>query len=641
MGLPIDPYSVVLLLSFVVAVGTVAAAWRTRPAPGSASLSALMATVAVWLGAHVLEIESTALAWKLHWANLQWLCAAAIPTLFLVFALQYTGKDRWLTRRKQGLLAIEPLVMAGLLAINDWTHVLWGPAGTETVALAGWWESTATVATSEPNVGLFVHLGYATLCLAATSVLVLDLIVRSERLYRWQGVVVFVAITVPWATAVVSTSSLETIGVTPIGFTVTGLAITFGLYRYRLLEIAPIARSEVVTNLESGVLVVDADRRIVDSNPVAQEIFGRSRDDLVGEPIADVVPAVDIDPSIDGTLETDGSDSATGRGNDDRTAEGATTGADAANDAENRPVQFSLGDESDRRYYTHSTSPIDDGRGRPIGWTIVVHDVTERVRRERELERTNRKLDEFAAVVSHDLRNPLTVSKGYLDLLEEEYDPEYVRTVAESHDRMEALIDDVLALARQGQAAVEHEPIALEAVARAAWSTVDTDGATLSIVDGGTVEADRTRLRQLLENLFRNAVEHGSAGGQDGYRPDDVLEHGPAKSRLGRETATERDEAALTVTVGTLENGFFVADSGSGFEDGPAAVFESGYTTSENGTGLGLSIVADVCDEHGWEVTATESTDGGARFEIVGVDVRDPAADGGSAGSPSAVGEIG
>ncbi|MBZ6496225.1 histidine kinase N-terminal 7TM domain-containing protein [Natrinema longum] len=593
MGWEINPYSIVLLFSFVVAIGTAVAAWRTRPASGSAALTALMASVAVWLGAHVLEIESTALAWKLRWADVQWLCAAAIPTLFLVFALQYTGNDRWLTRRRRGLLAIEPLVMVGLLAINDWTGVLWGSAFEETVSLGGWWASTATVATSEPNVGLFVHLGYATICLAATSVLVLDLVVRSERLYRWQGVVVLVAIAVPWATAVVSTSSLEIIGVTPMGFTVTGLAITFGLYRYRLLEITPIARSEVVANLEDGVLVVDGDRRIVDSNPVAQEVFGRPHDGLVGEPIAAVVPAVDIESVIE--TETTADD-------DERTA------------------QFSLEDGDDPRHYTLSASPIDDGRGRAIGWTIVVHDVTERVRRERELERTNRKLDEFAAVISHDLRNPLTVSKGYLDLLEEEYDPEYVRTVAESHERMEELIDDVLALARRGQGALELEPVALDSVARAAWSTVETDGARLSVVDDRLIEADRTQLRQLLENLFRNAVEHGSATSEPSLE-------------------TVRDEATLTITVGTLERGFFVADSGTGFEDDPAVVFESGYTTSEHGTGLGLSIVTDICDEHGWEVTATEGVDGGARFDIIGVDGYDRGTDDGHVDSLSTVGE--
>ncbi|OAQ52534.1 hypothetical protein HTG_12995 [Natrinema mahii] len=581
MGWAVSPYSAVLSLSLVVAAGTAAAAWRTRPAAGSSALAALMTTVAVWLGAHVLEIESTTLAAKLLWADLQWVCAAVIPTLFLVFALRYTGEDRWLTRSRLGLLSIEPLAMIGALAVNDRTFVLWGPPVEEPISLGSWWASSVTVATSEPRIGLFVHLGYATLCLAITSVLVFRLIARTERLYRWQGAAVFVAITVPWGTAVLSASSLEIIGVTPIGFTVSGLAITFGLYRYRLLEIAPIARSEVVTNLEDGVLVADADRRIVDSNPVAREIFAHNRNNLVGETIDDVIPT-DVDSILAGSHDRDRGDA-----------------APPAGDAET--TQFSLDDG--QSYYDLSISPIDDGRGYPAGWTIVVHDVTERVRRERELERKNRKLDEFASVVSHDLRNPLTVSKGYLELLEEEYDPAYVRTVAESHERMEALIDDVLTLARQGQRGLDPEPVALEDAARAAWSTVDTAGATLSVVDERSIVADRTQFRQVLENLFRNAVEHGSRSGAD------------------------TDDRDLTVTVGALEGGFFVADSGTGFDGDPDAVFESGYTTSERGTGLGLSIVADICEGHGWAVTATEGTDGGARFEITGVERRETATD--------------
>ncbi|PCR89725.1 histidine kinase N-terminal 7TM domain-containing protein [Natrinema ejinorense] len=616
MGWEINPYSIVLLFSFVVAVGTAVAAWRTRPAAGSAALTALMASVAVWLGAHVLEIESTTLAWKLRWADVQWLCAAAIPTLFLVFALQYTGNDRWLTRRRRGLLAIEPLLMVGLLAINDWTGVLWGSAFEETVSLGGWWASTATVATSEPNVGLFVHLGYATICLAAASVLVLDLVVRSERLYRWQGVVVLVAIAVPWATAVVSSSSLEIIGTTPMGFTVTGLAITFGLYRYRLLEIAPIARSEVVANLEDGVLVVDGDRRIVDSNPTAQALFGRPRDGLVGEPIASIVPAVDIESVIEDASRADAGEVA---GRVETWCEEDVDAVAGESTADSPSGQFELGNGPDRRHYDLTASPIDDGRGRPIGWTVVIHDVTERVRRERELERKNRKLDEFAGVVSHDLRNPLTVSKGYLELLEEEYDPDYVRTIAESHERMEHLIEDVLTLTRQGRVAIELDPVALEAVASDAWSTVETDGATLTIVDERVVEADRAQLRRLLENLFRNAVEHGSRNSPS-CTHEDAVDHDLSDPRSRNATEPRHDESGLTVTVGALEDGFYVADSGTGLEGDPSSIFTSGYTTSDDGTGLGLSIVADICDRHGWEITALESAAAGVRFEITGVE---------------------
>ncbi|NUC71907.1 PAS domain-containing protein [Haloterrigena sp. SYSU A558-1] len=656
MGWMINPYSIVLLLSLAVAVGTAVAAWRSRPAAGSVPLSALMASVAFWLGTHVLEVESTAFVWKARWADLQWVSAALIPTLVLVFALEYTGRDRWLTRRRLGLLAIEPLVMIGLLALNGRTRVLWGPPFEATVPLNVPWADPATVVTAEPNVGLFVHLAYATLCLAATAIVVLDVAVRSNSLHRWQGIALLVAVAVPWSSAVVASSSLEIIGTTPIGLTITGLAITFGLYRYHLLELAPIARNEVVANLEDGVLVVDADRRIIDSNPVAQRLFERDRDALVGTPVDDVVPTVDVDAVIDAPSE----------------------------DGDDHVAQFSLADGAERRTYELSVSPID-GRGGPLGWTIVVHDVTDRVRRERELERKNRKLDEFASVVSHDLRNPLTVSKGYLDLLEEEYDPEHVRTIARSHERMEELIDDVLTLARQGQAALEPEPVALETAARAAWETVDTGDAALTVADDRTIRADPAQFRQLLENLFRNAVEHGSTGspsqaqedavehgstspdsharqddgrrsassepsvadapedsvehGSTGSRPqaddsvehgstssqrenraDDSVEHGSASLESRPRRQVERDGGAVTVTVGALEDGFYVADTGRGFAAEPDRLFEPGYTTGDGGTGLGLSIVADVVDHHGWSIAASDADGGGARFEITGVE---------------------
>ncbi|MFC4542048.1 histidine kinase N-terminal 7TM domain-containing protein [Halosolutus amylolyticus] len=575
MGWPVTPYSLVFLCSFVVAVGTATIAWRTRPAPGAAALTAFMGSVAGWLGTHALEIEAASLAWKVSWANVQWLFAAVIPTLFLVFAVQYTGKNDWLTRRRLGLLAIEPLVMIGLVVTNDRANVLWGPTYERTLPF-GWTGDPVTVATADPKIGTFVHLGYATLCLLAASILLIDLLVRNERLYRWQGAAVLVSVAVPWGTAVLSASSLEIVGITPLGFTITGLAITFGLYRYRLLELAPIARSAVVETLDDGVLVVDDDRRIVDANPVANDLFGGSDDTLVGDSIGDLVPS-DVDSLLESTAMQD-------RDGD----------AEAVPDA----ARFSLDGESGRRYYELSTSTIDDGHGRPIGWTIVVHDVTERERRARELERTNHKLDEFASVVSHDLRNPLTVSRGYLDMLEEEYDPEYVEIIDESHDRMEQLIDDVLALARQGHGALDPGPVSLASVARDAWATVETADATRSVVDDPTIEADRTALQQLLENLFRNAIEHGSSNGSAG---------------------------AVTVHVGRSEDGVYVADSGTGFDASVDRdrLFESGYSTGTEGTGLGLAIAAEIAEGHGWSIRATESESGGARFDLDGVTVLD------------------
>ena len=198
------------------------------------------------------------------------------------------------------------------------------------------------------------------------------------------------------------------------------------------------------------------------------------------------------------------------------------------------------------------------------------------------------------------------MASGRLGLAREECESPHLEDVSRALDRSEALIEDLLTLARKGTGVDEMEPVELGSVARECWGNVETDGETVRVENDVTVRADESRLRQLLENLFRNAVEHGSTSSQPGA--DDAVEHGVK---------------AVTVTVGELDavDGFYVEDDGPGIPEGERdRVFETGYTTASDGTGLGLSIVQRIAEAHGWEITATAGETGGARFEISGVE---------------------
>jgi PAS domain S-box-containing protein len=222
-----------------------------------------------------------------------------------------------------------------------------------------------------------------------------------------------------------------------------------------------------------------------------------------------------------------------------------------------------------------------------------------RTLRERQLARRNERLDDFASVVSHDLRNPLNVATGHVDLARDADDAdEHLDTIADSLDRMETLIEDLLARARADRG-VDREPLSLATVAREAWEGIDSADATLELGADIELAADPARLRQLFENLFRNSVEHGSA-----------------TSRAQSDDAGD----TVTVRVDTYDDGFFVADDGPGIpEEDRAEIFERGVTHAADGNGYGLAIVADVADGHDWRVSAGESEDGGARFEISGI----------------------
>ncbi len=218
-------------------------------------------------------------------------------------------------------------------------------------------------------------------------------------------------------------------------------------------------------------------------------------------------------------------------------------------------------------------------------YELEQHHAKERLRRQ------NDRLESFASILSHDLRNPLTVAKGRLGIAVETGDADQIKAIGRALDRMNEIIEDVLALT-WGSRTIEDGDLQvchLADVAETCWDHVETAGARLYVEDGPSFYADESRLQQLLENLFRNAVEHG---GED-----------------------------VSVWIGALPDGFFVEDDGPGIPPERCdEIFEMGTTSREEGTGLGLSIVDMIAHAHGWSVRVAEGRTGGARFEITGVD---------------------
>ena len=254
--------------------------------------------------------------------------------------------------------------------------------------------------------------------------------------------------------------------------------------------------------------------------------------------------------------------------------------------------------------------------------------------RTRELERQNDRLERFASSVSHDLRNPLTVAAGRVDLARElavdgpagrvttdgsadgptdsdqlagrhapgndddtdtlpiEELVSHLTEIEWAIERMETLVDDVLELARSGQRLVETEPVDLESVVATARRSVNGDLEVVVENDLGTVEGNEQRLLALFENCLRNALEHAGPG--------------------------------TTVTISRTDEGFAIADDGPGIDpDDRDAVLETGYTTAETGTGFGLAIVTDVVEVHGWSLSIEESEAGGAKIHVQFDEVED------------------
>ncbi|WP_435126556.1 GAF domain-containing protein [Halobaculum sp. D14] len=307
---------------------------------------------------------------------------------------------------------------------------------------------------------------------------------------------------------------------------------------------------------------------MVDGKPIArsvnsafEETFGYDADDVVGANVDDFLVPEDAAEQADELNERL-------RRGDNVRRECRRRTADGVRDFLMYVVPLTLGEQNVRGYAIYS-------------------DITERKERERALERQNERLDEFASVVSHDLRNPISIAEGYLELARETGDEAHLDTVADAIERMRSLIEDLLALAREGRVVGDPEPVDLSGVAREAWAHVDTADATLQVDVDAEVPADEDRLHELFENLFRNAVEHAGS------------------------------DAEIRVESLADADGFAVCDDGPGVPaDQRDRVFEAGVTTSEEGTGFGLPIVRRIAEAHGWTVELGDSDDGGACFRF-------------------------
>lgn len=311
-----------------------------------------------------------------------------------------------------------------------------------------------------------------------------------------------------------------------------------------------------------AVYMIDSEGQFTFVNDALSNITGYPESELIGEHVSKVMTEEDVENGTSLILELLDSDKT--RGKFELTANTA--------DGDEIPMENHI-------------AVITDEDGSLQASAGIVRDISERKAREQRLER-------FTSLVSHDLRNPLSVAGGGLKLAREDCESDQLDRVAGALDRMETMIDELLTWAQMGERIESQEPVDLSTVVERCWQTVPTANAQLRSVADLTMTAERSRLRQLLENLLRNAVEHGGE--------------------------------TVTITVDTLadENGFYIGDDGPGIPDGERNdIFKSGYSREDDGTGLGLAIVREIVDAHGWDICVTDSEAGGARFEISGVEI--------------------
>ncbi len=278
MNWPLAPYVLPLFIAAVTSLALAFHAWRRRTIPGAMAFIGLTLAVAIWSLGYILEIISPELSQKIFWAKVEYLGIVTVPLAWLTFALAYTGREHWLTRRNLALLAVIPAITLLLVWTNQAHGLVWAEVG---LASSGPFPSLAV----SYGPWFWLHLAYSYVLLLWGTLLLLRMVFNFPDLYRWQAVILVFGCLAPWLGNLIyifELSPVPNLDLTPLVFSVTGLALSWSLFHLRFFDVVPIARRTVVDSMREAVLVLDAQNRLVDLNPAAQRIIGVEANRAIG-----------------------------------------------------------------------------------------------------------------------------------------------------------------------------------------------------------------------------------------------------------------------------------------------------------------------------------------------------------------------
>ena len=575
-----------LLASSGLSMWAAVIARTRRGVPGGAAFGWMMAAIALWSltsALHVLVNDQPA---RVIIARIQYFGVASIGTLWLLFTSQYSRAPWVSDRLLQTAIWIVPVITLALVFTNERHHLYWSsvtPVATQF--------STRLVYSAGP--WYWVHIGYTYVMIAIGTLILIRGTRRSPASYRQQSTLLITAALAPWiGNMLYLTQVVPVVDLTPIAFTISGALFTFGLYRYRLFGLVPVAREMVMDSMDDGVLVLDAQRRIVDLNAAAERYTGVTTASL-GRPVDEVVSwwneaATEDRPVADG-----------------------------------QPAIVKV--EPGPRYFEVKVSTVRDAQRRFVGWLVVVHDISNRRRSEAERYAFERRVQEqqkseslmvLAGGVAHDFNNLLTGILGNAELLSmqapsDSSQQRAAEAIVIGAQRAADLVSKMLAYSGGGRVVAQH--VDLDALVKEMVDLLDASVArhcTLIYKSPGQlpmVETDPTQIRQVVLNLIVNATEA-------------VEENGVVTVETGEESLDRH--ALKKMTFGNeLSTGRYVfidvVDNGSGMSEHTLTrMFDPFFSTKDQGRGLGMAAVRGIVRSHKAALRVTTAEGQGTRFRI-------------------------
>ena len=585
-------------------------------------------SLAVWAASNAGRMLAQSFEWMLLFTQLSYIGVLTAPIVWFVFALQYTGHREWLTHRRLALLSLIPLLSVPFIFTAQYHSIYYSSISLSPSVIG-------PSLTTTPGIGYVITVGYL-YCLLTTGIaLLIAAAFAAERLYRRQSITIVVCVLVPMISTTLYLLGIGPIpngAITPITFAVVSIPLGIVIHHTEIKEIAPIAHERIFQTLDDPVFVCDPNDRIIELNQTACELLGENKSTVESQRLIDALPADLID---NGDLHPD---LTTAFGRELRHGGSCQQYVGYRYDVDPRLMRGSQGTVLMLTDITHQKQQQEKLARRNTALTEKTN----------QLEIKNEQLERLADVIAHDLKTPLSTAENLLNLIEadsdHEDDPELRQSLSDLdavHERLREFSEAIPELARESTDVESTATHDLEQLARSAWGMVETDGVSLSITDTCSLDTDARRLKFAFENLFQNAIEHGSGQlvrDQRNSLPDEANpdtdqavprdQDNPGTEEDSRPIANggQQETAVSTVTVGSLSmddpagntaRGFYIEDDGRGIpEERHSDVLEFGVSTG-SGTGYGLGIVRAIVEAHGWSLSLTASASGGARFEIL------------------------
>ena len=470
--LPASPLVALCVLAAAVSGSIAIVAWREGTEPGSRWFSVLLFAATLWAGSYAAALVTFDSSLRVWYQLPIEIAQGIIAPAWLAFSLAYTGRGELASRRLVVGLFLFPALTAAVLVTNSIHGLLW--SNYRIVPVFG-----AATVQFDPNLWYYVHAVYGYVIIGTGIVLIVGMLMERLSRYREQAVALAIGSIAPTVAHVTHTfglGPLPMVNFTPIALSVTGVTFGYALYRFQLFGLSPatgrLGRRAAIDDVAVGILVIDRENRIVDANAAARSLLDFDIGSVLFEPLATVLPGVDVD--------------------DERQLVDVTV-------------------DRRRRTYEITVSPVTDQHGRRLGWTVSVSDVTGRVRRRQRLEVLNR-------VLRHNLRNDMTVVIGYADMVSDRLPPgerDITETIRSRSNALLTLgekartVERVMAGIDAGSRFDVAETV--RTCVRDVSSEFDAGRVTVDAPDSLPVSGSEPAAKLLVSELVENAFEHGGS----------------------------------------------------------------------------------------------------------------------------------